>query len=208
MNIEKSYIDISPFFDKWARIMEIKTRKMEVRDSRTNDLKILVISPPTDIGIKILTESNLEGESYLLCFSPTIGQIAQKYSNKHNIKNLKICIAHFFSIPFKDEYFDVVFANCFFDFCSESDFNEIIGEISRVLKHTGALFSVYMGFPLSPINKIWCNFIKHFPFFARGCHPVNIKPFLSKRKFQLKKELSLKRFGFPIKYIIAEKIKA
>ena len=205
MHIEKSYIAISTFFDKWVRIIEIQTRKLEAQDSKINDSKILIISPPTDHGIKILTKANPKGESYLLCFSPAIEQIARKYSNQHNIENLKISVAPFFGIPFDDSYFDVIFTNCLFDFCQEYDFEKIIVEIRRALKNNGSLFSVYMNVPSGLISQLWVSLLKNFPFLSKGCHPVDVKPFLFRQTFKLKKEISLNRFGFPIKYIHVEK---
>jgi hypothetical protein len=102
---------------------------MEVQDSKLKDSKILIISPPTDRGIKILSKANTKGESYLLCFSTALERIAQRYCQKQRITNLKTCNSPFFEIPFAEAYFDVIFTNCFFDFCRESDFDMMIREI-------------------------------------------------------------------------------
>ena len=68
MKIEESYLAVSGFFDLWVRSMEIRTRIMEVQDSRVNNLRILIISPPTDRGIKVLTQANPRGEIISLMF--------------------------------------------------------------------------------------------------------------------------------------------
>jgi len=102
MKIEESYLTVSGFFNFWVRFMEIRTRNMEVQDSKINDLRILIISPPTDRGIKVLTEANPKGESHLLCFSEALGKIAKEYSIRYNLEGLKICVEPFFSIPFDD----------------------------------------------------------------------------------------------------------
>jgi len=93
--IEESYLAVSGFFDLWVRIMEIRTRIMEVQDSNINNLRILIISPPTDRGLKVLTQANPTGESHLLCFSEDLGEIAKHYSVRQNIKGLKICVESF-----------------------------------------------------------------------------------------------------------------
>jgi SAM-dependent methyltransferase len=204
MKIEESYLAVSGFFDLWVRLMEIRTRIMEVEDSRLNNLRILIISPPTDRGIKILTQANPRGESHLLCFSDTLEEKAKRYSIRHNIENLKMWVEPFFSIPSDDNYYDAVFANCFFDFCQKSDFIGILQEIKRVLKSKGMFFSVYMDLPKASISRIWGNLFSRFHLFSRGCHPVDIRPSLSKCGFILKKDLTIARLGFPIKYLVAE----
>ena len=95
MKIEESYLAVSGFFDLWVRLIEIRTRIMEVQDSRINNLRILIISPPTDRGIKVLAQANQKGESHLLCFSEALGEIAKEYSLQHNIEGLKFVWNHF-----------------------------------------------------------------------------------------------------------------
>jgi len=204
MTIEESYLAVSGFFDLWVRFMEIRTRFMEVQDSRINNLRILIISPPTDRGIKVLTQANSRRETHLLCFSEALGEIAKEYSRRCNIKGLKICVEPFFSVPFDDNHFDAVFTNCFFDFCQEDDFNNILKEIKRTLKTEGLLFSVYMDMPTDLIGRTWANVFGRFQSLSKGCHPVDIMPFLSEWKFKLKKDLTIRRLGFPVKYLIAE----
>ncbi len=204
MKIEEAYLAVSGYFDLWVRIMELQTRMMEVQDSGIKDSRILIISPPTDRGIKVLAQANPRGETHLLCFSEALGHIARKYSIQGNIQGLQICVQPFFSIPFAENYFDAVFANCFFDFCQEGDFNDILQEIKRTLKIGGLFFSVYMNAPPDSIGRIWGKVFDKFQSLSRGCHPVDIIPYLSKWGFKLKKELTIRRFGFPLKYLFAE----
>jgi SAM-dependent methyltransferase len=205
MDIEKSYIGISTFFGIWVRLMEIHTRLMQIQDLKINGLTILIISPPTDIGIKILTQENIEGQSYLLCFSSSIERVAKKYLDKNNITNLNICVSEFFHIPFCDAYFDAVFANCFFDFCDESYLDKIVFEVWRVLKDKGSFFSVHKGFPTSFISRLWSIIFGKMPFLSQGCHCVDIKDALVQNNFYLIRDVHLRRLGFPLEYIQAEK---
>jgi ubiquinone/menaquinone biosynthesis C-methylase UbiE len=203
-DIEKTYIYISPFFDTWVKFMEVQTREMEARDAILKASKVLIISPPTDRGIKVLAEANRKGESYLLCFSSRIEEIAKKYLVKKNIANLKTCVNAFFHIPFPDAYFEVIFANCFFDFCQDYDIDKIIIEIKRALKDKGALFLVHMDFSANIANRAWNTIFGKISMMGHGCHPVDIAPVLAKHNFTLKKDISMERFGFPIKYIQCE----
>ncbi len=95
-------------------------------------------------------------------------------------------------------HFDAVFANCFFDFCQQSDFNDILKEIKRTLKSEGLFFSVCMDAPTDLIGRTWVNVFGRFQLISKSCHPVDIMPFLSKRSFKLKKDLVIRRFGFPV----------
>ncbi|NOZ60760.1 MAG: methyltransferase domain-containing protein [Calditrichaeota bacterium] len=205
MNIEKSYMSVSGFFDLWVRLMEMETRNMEAQDSGINDSKILIISPPTDAGIKILTQANSNGESHLLCFSDALGEKAKQYSIKKKINRLEIWIEPFFSVPFEDRYFDAIFANCFFDFLPQGDFDDIVKEIKRSLKSKGLFFSVYMDMPLDALGRTWENLFSRFPSISKGVRPVDITPSLSKYGIKLKKDLTIKRLGFPMKYLMAER---
>jgi len=204
LDIEKSFADVSGFFDTWVRIMEYQTRIMEVQDSGLNVKNILIISPPTDRGIVRLADANSNGETHLLCFTDELERIANSYAIEHHIANLTTCVGSFFCIPFSENYFDAIFTNCFFDFCEENKFDLIVDEIKRVLKKNGLLLSVNMEPPINIIGKIWSNFFNLFPGIVRGCHPVNIKPSLTKSDFKIRRDVSFTRFGFPLKYIVAE----
>ena len=203
IKIEQSYLALSRFFDTWVRIMEMPTRRMEVADAGPGGSRALIISPPTDAGIGVLARANAGGDTYLLCFSQALEDIAREYATQHHIAGLRTCRAGFFGIPFDEGCFDAVFANCFFDFCPDDAFEEIIRETRRALKEGGALFAVYLDFPADPIGQTWVTLCRRFPSISQGCRPVDIRPALSRHGFKLRKDLSLRRFGFPIKYVAA-----
>jgi ubiquinone/menaquinone biosynthesis C-methylase UbiE len=205
MDIEESYKRIFWFFDRWVRVMEFHTRIMEIQDSFISSHKILILSPPTDTGIKILTQINFNGETHLMCFSERLAEIAKEYSIENGIENLNIFIDRFFNLPFKDGYFDAVFANCFFDFCQNSDIDKIICEIKRVLKKGGGFYSVYMNLPSMFCDHLWTILIKLTPYLRNTIFPVDIKDLLVQHGFKVEKDIMARRLGFPIKYIVALK---
>ena len=154
MKIEKTFTAIAGYFDVWVKIMEPGTRKLEVRDSKPGTLKLLIISPPTDPGIIHLARANAKGETHLLCFNDDLAGIARTFAGKHGLKKINYCRAPFFEIPSDENYFDAIFANCFFDFCAETMFDLIIDELQRVLQKHGQLFAVYMSIPENLPGKL------------------------------------------------------
>jgi len=204
-DIERSYFAVSRFFDIWVRIMELQTRRMEVQDSVHWGSKILIISPPTDIGIRLLVKANKHGRSRLLCFSKRLERMAAAYSRKHGLEALSTHVAPYFRLPFANEEFEAIYANCFFDFCQERDFDLVLDEMWRTLKMEGALFMVYMGFPRKHLAHWWSWAFRQFNFISQGCHPVFMEPFLYRCGFLVRKAHSLKRFGVPVRYTFAEK---
>ena len=203
IKIEQSYLALSRFFDTWVRIMEMPTRRMEVADAGPGGSRALIISPPTDAGIGVLAQANVGGETHVLCFSEALERIARRYATRHRIAGLKTCLADFFHIPLEDGCLDAVFANCFFDFCLDDAFDGIVGEVGRALKEGGALFAVYLDFPADAIGRTWVTLCRRFPSISQGCRPVDIRPVLSRHGFRITKDIALTRFGFPIKYIVA-----
>jgi len=205
MEIEKAYVAGSGFFDAWVAVMEKHTRVMEVRDSDLRDAKILIISAPTDRGIAALTEANCQGESFLLCFSAEIEDIAQGYCRRRGISNLVTVVAPFFSIPSDKEEFDAVYANCLFDLCDPREVDVVVDEMWRVLKQGGHLYSVHMGQPSRITGRVWAWFLRRFPAMSRGFRPVSVVPSLLNQGFRLVQDKAPERFGFPLRYIQAKK---
>lgn len=205
MDIEQSYFSVSRFFDAWVRVMELRTRRMEVLDSKHWGAKILIISPPTDTGIKLLAKANKHGQTMLLCFSERLKRIATTYCRKHGIAPLNIHTGPLFRLPFKDGEFATIYANCLFDFCQDRDFVPILEEMWRVLSIKGSLFAVYMTFPNSFQAHGWTWACRKFSFLSQGCRPVSIAPHLSRCGFLVQKDMTVKRLGFPIRYTYADK---
>jgi SAM-dependent methyltransferase len=205
MEIERAYVAGSGFFDAWVALMENHTRVMEVRDSDLRDAKILIISAPTDRGIAALTEANCQGESFLLCFSAEIEDIAQGYCRRRGIRNLVTVVAPFFSIPSDNEEFDAVYANCLFDLCDPREVDIVVDEMWRVLKQGGHLYSVHMGQPSRMTGRVWAWLLRRFPAVSRGFRPVSVVPSLRNQGFRLVQDQAPERLGFPLRYIQAKK---
>jgi SAM-dependent methyltransferase len=202
-----SFVDahgaVSRRFDRWIRVMEIKTRLLELQDAALGEAKAMIISPPTDTGIRMIARANEGGTTYLLCWSTRIFEEAGRDARLHRLSQLRLLSADPPTIPLKDGILDVVFANCLFDFCDKAQIEEILLGIRRVLRPGGSLFAVYMGEPGGELARIWCGLFKHLQSISRGCHPVDILPFLRVHGFKDPGELCLSRFGFPIRYVRA-----
>ncbi len=205
MSVEESYMAVAPFFDLWVSVMEVHTRKMEVLDAKLHDSRTLIICPPTDRGMEIIARANSLGESHLFCISHPVKRIAEQYMTQNAIENLIPCVGGFFTVPFADEYFDNIFANCFFDFCRDRDFPMITREIKRALRPGGDLLAVYMGLPSNIMERVWVGLFHRIQRLSQGCRPVNMKPFLTDMGFSVKTTRSVGKLGFPIEYVHAEK---
>lgn len=202
-NIEQSYFRISRVFDAWVRLMEFNSRKREAEAPLLSGSKILIISPPTDAGIKLLANANVSGETFLLCFSERLAAIAETYARAHEAPSLDIRVEPFFRLPFADVEIAAIYANCFFDFCSEEQFDLVIGEMRRVLKADGMLFAAYMGMPRSVPSRLWAWLFRRFDFIGQGCRPVSIEQWLSRHGLMIHESLFTERLGFPLTFIVA-----
>ncbi len=201
MSFVDDYSKLSRRFDLWVRIMEMGTRILQLEDACLGEMKALIISPPTDPGIRMISRANEGGETYLLCWSTKIFEDARKDAQLHQLSQLQLLCANPPHIPLGDGMLDVVFANCLFDFCEAAQIEEILLEIRRVLRPKGELFSVYMGEPAGAIGRFWSGLFKHLPSISGGCHPVAIVPFLHNHGFKDPVEFCVNRFGFPIRYV-------
>ncbi|RMG70849.1 MAG: methyltransferase domain-containing protein, partial [Nitrospirae bacterium] len=168
-SIEEVYLNLSSLFPVWVRLIEFKTRLMEAEEASDGNPRILIISPPTDPGIKCIIEANPGGENYLLCFSKSIRQRAIDYLGIETSSYIRLVVSPFFRIPFENNFFDLILANCFFDFCHESKIMEATKEISRVTVLNGKLLSVYMDLPYNFSGKLWGWLFRRFPFLSQGC---------------------------------------
>lgn len=204
MDVERTFTEVSWFFHAWVGIMENHTREMEVNDSSLHNSKILIVSPPTDKGLKALSRANQLGSSYLLCLSPRIESIAKKYCRRRGIQGIQTVTAPYLDIPIGAGELDAIYANCFFDCCPPADLNATIDEFRRMLKPGGTLYSVQMGIPSRRSNHLWAFLFRNLPGPTRGFHPVNIVPPLSSRGFSVLRNQRPEKFGFPLHYVEAK----
>jgi ubiquinone/menaquinone biosynthesis C-methylase UbiE len=205
MDVERSFSSISSFFAAWVRIMEMHTRRAEIADSGRWGTRVLVVSPPTDPGLRLIAEANRAGETTLLCFSERLARLARRYARRHALNSLRIEVAPFFEPSVADGGLDAVYANCFFDFCPDERIPSILGEIRRALRVDGAVFAVNMGPPARSLNRVWAWVFRHSSLVSRGCHPVSTAEDFSRCGFVVRKDLACDRFGFPVRYTVAVK---
>ncbi len=204
-DLDAIYLKVAGFFDMWVRCIELETRVVMARDAGLGTLRALIISPPTDKGIEVLSKANPDGQTELLLFSDASREIAERYVEKHGIKGVELRVAPFFQIP-DGELYDVVFADCFFDFLEPEDLEPCIDEIARVLRPGGSLFSAVMDSPHEAPAKLWAKAMEHFPALSQGCHPVDIGPLMPAHGLGVVKEVSSTHLGFPLSYVHARKV--
>jgi ubiquinone/menaquinone biosynthesis C-methylase UbiE len=204
MTLEEAYYRGSRLLGLWVRLVKAGTRKMQLKDSSSRNSNSLLISPPTDFGIRLVSEAGQTAEAYLLCFSDRTAQIATKYCEKHRCEAIRVKVAPFFSIPFGDSYFSSVYMNCFFDFCPGNVFDPILDEVGRVLRAGGSLFTVNMAGTPTANARMWLWILRRLSF-CRGLHPVDIASRISQRGFRILRDQTVKKLSFPMQYTHAEK---
>jgi hypothetical protein len=206
MNVEEAYYRGSKSLDLWVRLVEPHTRRMQVENSSYRNSRVLIISHPTDSGIPLIAGANRNGETNLLCFSDRTARIATAFCGKQGCKAVVVKPAPFFRIPFGDTYFSTVYANCFFDFCRESDFDALLDEIRRVLQVGGSLFTVNMAGVSTSRARTWLWVLRRFSSACKGLHPIDPALRMGQRGFRILDDRSVNRFGFPLNYTHAEKL--
>lgn len=73
MSIEQAYLGISSSFDTWVQGMELRTRRMEVKDSADGGSRRLIVSPPTDQG-RCLPRCSRHGDPATIRLSTDVGR--------------------------------------------------------------------------------------------------------------------------------------
>jgi SAM-dependent methyltransferase len=204
MEIEQAYHALVPFFDLWVRMVEMDTRKREALEQASRPpQRALIISPPTDAGIKLLADANRGGATTLLCFSSRLRDVADAYQRARMDVSTEFAVASFFENGFGDGAFTTVYANCFLDFCQGEELVSAVKEIHRILAPGGKLYAAYMDFPRNAAGRIWSWLADTFKTLSGGCHPVSIERALSDAGFVVEKDDRLEKFGFPLRYTVA-----
>lgn len=85
MGFVDAHAAVSRRFDRWIRVMEIRTRLLEREDATLGEAKAMIISPPTDTGIRMIAKANERGTTYLLCWSTRIFEEASRDAKLHRL---------------------------------------------------------------------------------------------------------------------------
>lgn len=206
MSVEASYFRVSWFFELWVRLIEYPTRKLEVRQSADLGPRRLIISPPSDAGLPILTRANATGTTELLCFSERLRRIADDFRIQRGVPELATAVQPFFKIPVANRSLSVIYANCLFDFCTHEEIDLVLREVWRALAPTGVLLAVYMTHSSSRTGRLWEWLFKHLTFLSNDCHPISLSGHLGRNGYLILREGPATRFGFPAWFCVCEKL--
>ena len=204
MDPVSAYELLAPRFERWSKMMELQTRRMEVEEAGLGGAVAVIISPPTDIGIRLIAEANRDGITYLICWSKQLYEAAKRYSAACDA-NLLLLFDEPLGLPLDDASVDLVFANCLFDFCEAEQIDDLLAGIERILRPGGSLFAVYMGESSRLAARIWTGIFRSFPALSGGCRPVEISDAVGQFGFEVEKALRASRLGFPLRYLHARK---
>lgn len=204
MSIENAYRKLVPIFPYWVKLMEMDLRRRQLTDLLARETEIIVVGVPTDPGIALLAKNNVKHHIYFLGISEHISEVAKRHFLQNDIRNVSVINVQSVKERVAHHSVDCIIFNCYFDFCNAEELVAGVALGAAALKKGGLLISTSMATGEKPIEKIWAAFFSVFPFVAKGCHPVDMKPKLVDY-FEIKNEIRTSVFGFPLSYLVAEK---
>jgi len=163
---------------------------------------ILEVAVGTGIVFEEVSKRNPNGKNIGIDLSPgmlakAIKRLEHSYQNYLNYGNA-------FSLPFKNNQFDLVINNYMFDLLPEEKFEAILLEFKRVLKNPGQVVITNMASGKYWFNKFWAWLAKASSSILTGCRPVSLEGYLKKAGFSNIQVVSVSQNTFPSEVLKAE----
>jgi demethylmenaquinone methyltransferase/2-methoxy-6-polyprenyl-1,4-benzoquinol methylase len=153
---------------------------------------------------------------YGIDFAPGMHRVTrQRLAKKHMESRVKLILENILSMPYKDNFFDVIFASFILDLQKNKDIPKLLAEIKRVLKPGGRVVIVAMTKEGKGLLKLArCFYDLFYPFwptiygYRASSRPIFVNSEIKKAGFSIKKEklTHIVFFHFPIKIVVAKKI--
>jgi len=202
-SVQKSYSQVAWKYNLWSRLTESKAAEKvfelaEIQDGEN----ILEVAVGTGIVFEEVSKRNPNGKNIGIDLSPgmlakAIKRLEHSYQNYLNYGNA-------FSLPFKNNQFDLAINNYMFDLLPEEKFEAILLEFKRVLKNPGRVVITNMASGKYWFNKFWDWLAKASPSILTGCRPVSLEGYLKKAGFSNIQVVSVSQNTFPSEVLKAE----
>lgn len=119
-------------------------------------------------------------------------------------KNVGLCQADGFFIPFANQQFDCAFSSFTLELFDTPDIPIVLTEAHRVLKKVGMLCIVSLAKQETSAVNIYEWFHRKMPSFV-DCRPIYLQPFIREAGFQILEATLKTMWGLPVEIVIARK---
>ena len=202
-SVQKTYSQVAWKYNLWSRLTESKAAEkvFELAEIQNGE-DILEVAVGTGIVFEEVSRRNPNGRNIGIDLSPgmlakAIKRLEHSYQNYLNYGNA-------FSLPFKNNQFDLVINNYMFDLLPEEKFEVILLEFKRVLRKSGKVVITTMAYGENWFNKFWAWLARISPRVLTGCRPVLIKSYLEKAGFSDIVVVQVSQNTFPSEVLRAE----
>ncbi len=204
--VQQQYARVAWFYDLWSKLTEKKATERAIELAGiVNGSYVLEVAVGTGMVFECVVKENPDGENVGIDISPAMVQKAERRMGQQSIQNYTLQIADAFNLPFEEEKFDIILNNYMFDLLPEQTFEGILLEFKKVLKPSGKLILVTMGFGNQFYHKFWHWLAKHFPSLLTGCRPVQMSPYLEQVGLSIQTVEEISEHTFPSTVIVAVK---
>lgn len=204
MEVQDNYARVATFYDFWTLLTESKAtqKAIELARIKTGEM-ILEVAVGTGVVFQKIVRRNRSGLSIGMDISEDMLAKGMKRLRKCNDRAFYFQIGNALHLPYKDNRFDLIINNYMFDLLPEETFTPILLEFKRVLKRSGRLVIVSMGYGTKKNNHFWVWLAEHFPGILTGCRPISINPFLEDAGLRSEKTVTVSQNTFPSEIVKA-----
>jgi len=200
-------------YTKFSKIMSlIEKSEKSLRKRSLELLKLQIGEKVLEIGfgrgtalIEISKAVGETGEVYGIDLTPEMVKITKKNLVKNNLLNVKVEEGDAKNLPYKENYFDVVYMASTLELFDTPDIPIVLNEIKRVLKPTGRLCVVSIpreGREDSLGVRVYEWSHRTFQSFA-SCRPIYVEDSIKRAGYNIIKTDVIGVF-FPMKIVIAK----
>ncbi len=196
--IVRKYNLIASVYDLFGILMESKARQQALKMVEIrNGERVLEVAFGTGLNFVEILKRNPQGWIEGIDVSTKMVEKTRKRISKIGQNNYTLHLGDCRRLPFRDETFDVLMNQYLLDILPVEDFDPLLLEFKRVLKHGGRLVLVHMTKGEKWVNQIYEGIYKLKPPLLAGCRGVMAQPFFEKIGFKDFQREFISQFGFP-----------
>ena len=205
--VSKVYDILAPHYDFWSRFAESKahSRAINLAEIKGGE-KVLEVAIGTGKNFSEILKMNKDGLNIGVDISTKMLKMSKKRAKDAARESYEFLKADARSLPFRNNFFDVVLNAYMLDLIPVKDFFTILREFNRVLRKRGCVVLVNMTYGNPIFNAFWSLLYRFIPHTIGGCRSVQAKPFVEYVDFKVVKYEKITQKGFPSEIIKALKV--